>query len=86
MQNENFYCKFDIYSVDDPRKSEETRHVMSVTAASEADWLMWDNACKQTEGLFIASEYAVLSDWAWEMHRKRDIANGVQQFQYSEGI
>jgi len=86
MSNENFYCKFDIYSVDDPRNPEDTRHVMSVTASSEADWLMWDNACKQTEGLFVDSEYAVLSDWACEIHRKRDVDNGVQQFQYSEGV
>lgn len=86
MGKENFYCKFDIYSVDNPRKPDETRHVMSVTASSEADWLMWDNACKQTEGLFIDSEYAVLSDWAYEINRNRDIDNGVQQFQYSEGV
>ena len=83
---ENFYCKFDIYAVDNPGKPEDIRHVMSVTASTEADWLMWDKACKRTEGLFVDKDYAELSDWAYEMHRQRDIANGVQQFQYSEGV
>lgn len=83
---ENFYCKFDIYSVDDPQNPLDIRHVMNITAKSEQDFKMWENACKQTEGLYLDTEYAVLSDWACEMHRKRDMDNGVQQFQFSEGV
>ena len=83
---ENFYCKFDIYSVDDPQNPLDIRHVMNITAKSEQDFKMWETACKQTEGLFIDAEYAELSDWACEMHRKRDMDNGVQQFQFSEGV
>lgn len=86
MTEENFYCKFDIYSVDDPKNPLDERHVMSVTAKSEEDFKMWENACKQTEGLFIDSEYAVLSNWAWDIHHKRNVDNGVQQFQLSEGV
>ena len=87
MTEENFYCKFDIYSVDNSRCSWlDERHVMSVTAKSEEDFKMWETACKQTEGLFIDAEYAELSDWAYEMHRKRDLDKGVQQFQFSEGV
>lgn len=84
--NETFYCKFDIYAVDDKCKPDDTRHVMSATASTEADWLMWDNAVKMTEHLYIPTEYAELSDWACELHRKRDIDNGVQQYQYCEGL
>lgn len=85
-QKENFYCMFDIYSVDDPNNPFDIRHVMNVTAKTEKVFKMWEKACNQTEGLYIDREYAVLSDWAWEMHRKRDIDNGVQQFQTSEGV
>ena len=87
MTEENFYCKFDIYYEPYSRCSWlDERHVMSVTAKSEEDFKMWENAVKQTKSLFIATEYAELSDWAYEMHRQRDIDNGVQQFQLSEGV
>ena len=87
MTEENFYCKFDIYYVDNPRCSWlDERHVMSVTAKSEEDFKIWETAIKQTKCLFIDAASEELSDWACEMHRKRDIDNGVQQFQFSEGV
>ena len=89
MTNEDFYCKFEIYKVVQTTEHgltyEVDQHVMWVTAETEAEFLMWDKAVKQTEGLYIDSDVAVLSDWAWDMHHKRDLDNGVQQFQTSEG-
>ena len=87
MTEENFYCKFDIYYA--PSHAVDWldwRYVMSVTAKSEEDFKMWETAIKQTKCLFIDAVSEELSDWACEMHRKRDIDNGVQQFQYSEGV
>lgn len=83
---QKFYCKFDIYSADNPENPLDIRHVMNVTAKTEQELKMWENACKRTEGLFIDAEYAELSNRAREMHRKREIDSGVQQFQYGEGI
>lgn len=90
MTDENFYCKFEIYKVVKTTENgltyEVEQHVMWVTAESEADFLMWKNAVNQHDNLYIDSDMAVLSDWAWDMHHQRDLDNGVQQFQYSEGV
>ena len=61
MTNENFYCKFEIYKVVQTTEHgltyEVEQHVMWVTAETEAEFLMWDKAVKQTD-----SDHAALED------------------------